>query len=78
VGGYSGNAVNAGVAGGTIGGGGSSAWPQKVTDNGGTIGGGVYNQAGDGDGNLTDATYASVAGGFHNVASGASSAIGGG
>jgi hypothetical protein len=78
VGGYQGNEVKSGAAGGTVGGGGNNDWPQKVTDNYGAVGGGAYNQAGDGDGNTADAQFATVGGGWHNIASGASSAIGGG
>ena len=78
VGGYLGNQATTGAAGATIAGGGNKDWPQKVTDNYGAVGGGAYNQAGDGDGNVGDATFATVGGGWHNVASGVSSTIGGG
>ncbi|MCI0477995.1 MAG: hypothetical protein L0Y55_17265, partial [Anaerolineales bacterium] len=47
IGGYSGNSVTSGVYGATIGGGGGSGWPNLVTDNYGTVGGGYRNQAGD-------------------------------
>jgi len=50
----------------------------KATDNYCTIGGGGGNQAGNADEDLTNAIYATVAGGKLNIASGAYSAIGGG
>jgi hypothetical protein len=49
-----------------------------VSDNYGTIGGGGYNQAGDADGDPTDAAYATVGGGYHNTASGRYATAGGG
>ena len=45
IGGYSGNGVTAGVEGATIGGGGNSDSPNRVTDSYGTVGGGVANTA---------------------------------
>jgi len=78
IGGYSGNAITTGVYGATISGGGKSGYLNRVTDAYGSIGGGGDNQAGDADTNLTNATYATVAGGLNNKASGVSSAIGGG
>lgn len=50
----------------------------RVTDNYGTVGGGSNNQAGDGAGTILDVRYATVAGGYSNIASGESSFIGGG
>jgi len=71
IGGYNGNSVTAGF-GATIGGGGQSGAGSnnRVTDNYGTVGGGAGNQAGDAAGATSDRTYATVAGGFENTASG--------
>jgi hypothetical protein len=68
---------------GTIAGGGVSSDPfcaygNDVTDNGGTIGGGGDNQAGDGSTDTGNATYATVAGGRSNTASGSYAIIPGG
>jgi hypothetical protein len=68
---------------GTIGGGGVSGDPfcsygNSVTDNGGTIGGGGDNQAGDGSTDTGNATYATVGGGYANTASGSYATIPGG
>jgi hypothetical protein len=49
-----------------------------VTDDGGTIGGGGDNQAGDGSTDTGNATYATVGGGYTNVASGSYATIPGG
>jgi hypothetical protein len=49
-----------------------------VTDDYGTIGGGGGNQAGDDAGTTTDATYATVGGGFSNTASGLYATVPGG
>jgi len=78
LGGYSGNLLTAGVVGATIGGGGSSGWAQRVTDNYGTVGGGVNNRAGDDTGTVSDASYATVGGGLGNTAQRESATIGGG
>jgi hypothetical protein len=78
IGGYSGNWLTAGVYGATIGGGGSSLYLNRVTDNHGTVGGGAGNQAGDNLGTPSDKQYATVAGGRSNTASGVNSSIGGG
>lgn len=64
--------------GATIGGGGSSANPNRVTDSVGTVGGGSGNRAGNDDADASDATFATVAGGLQNVASGLGSTVGGG
>jgi trimeric autotransporter adhesin len=50
----------------------------RVTDDFGTIGGGGNNQAGDNAGTTSDKPYATVAGGFGNLASGDTSTIAGG
>jgi len=78
IGGYSGNAITTDVYGATISGGGAADYLNRVTDDYGTIGGGGGNQAGNADTNLTNAVYATVAGGYNNTASGIYSAIGGG
>jgi hypothetical protein len=68
---------------GTIAGGGMSGDPfctygNSVTDNGGAIGGGGDNQAGDGSTDTGNATYATVSGGYSNTASGSYATIPGG
>ncbi len=93
IGGYSGNEVAAGVKTATIGGGGMDGYPNRVTDDSGTVGGGGDNQAGDGPadpnnagaatvgggwGNTAGANLSTVAGGYNNLASGGVSSIGGG
>jgi hypothetical protein len=78
VGGFNGNSATAAAVGATIGGGGSSATPNKVTDNYGTVGGGEGNQAGDNTGTAADVPYATVAGGHSNRATGYIATIGGG
>ena len=84
IGGFSANSVTAGLAGGSIGGGGANTAPNQVTAGFGTIGGGFANtvngQAGTvsgGTGN-TAGPNASVGGGGSNIASGDSATIGGG
>lgn len=75
VGGYSGNSVGSGVVGATIGGGGAE-WDYQdpgmnsVTDDYGTVGGGLSNEASD--------NYATVGGGWNNEATGYAAAVGGG
>ncbi len=82
VGGGHSNLVSASY--GTIAGGGSSdpgdpiATRNKVLDDYGTIGGGAWNQVGDGAGTTADRPYATIAGGWRNLASGGRSAICGG
>ena len=78
IGGYSGNWITSGVFGATIGGGGASASFNRVTDNYGTVGGGVNNQAGDNAGGTTDKTYATVGGGRANTASNTLATVAGG
>ena len=78
LGGYSGNAVTAGVYGATISGGGTVGHVNRVTDDLGTVGGGNINQAGDGAGMTSDRYCATVGGGSQNTASGSYSTIGGG
>ncbi|HOM72181.1 MAG TPA: hypothetical protein PLP86_08040, partial [Armatimonadota bacterium] len=87
IGGYSCNAITEGVIGGTICGGGlrntiplygTTYFPNKVTDDFGTVCGGVSNQAGDDAGTVSDKTYATVGGGRENTSSGSFSTIPGG
>ena len=78
VGGYGGNTVTSGAAGAAIGGGGSSGNNSLVTDDYGTVAGGLGNQAGDGLGTTSDKTYATVGGGYSNIAGGGAATIGGG
>jgi hypothetical protein len=84
IGGYSGNWVVSGAQGATIAGGGGSEGPpgvpvpNRVTDQGGTVGGGANNQAGDDAGTTDDAWFAAVAGGRANVASASQATVGGG
>ncbi|MDP2896140.1 MAG: tail fiber domain-containing protein [bacterium] len=76
--GHEDNAVTDGVAGATVGGGGSGFWPNSVTDNFGTVGGGADNRAGDNAGTASDAAYATVGGGLQNTASGDYATVSGG
>jgi hypothetical protein len=78
IGGFSGNSVISGVVGATIGGGGESLNTNHVTDDFGTVGGGINNQAGNGAGTTSDRPYATVGGGAGNLASGAYATVGGG
>lgn len=78
IGGYSGNSVTSGVAGATIAGGGASGYTNRVTDDYGTVGGGLKNQAGDNAGTTSDRLYATVGGGARNTASGFYATVGGG
>jgi hypothetical protein len=70
VGGYGGNSVAPGVVGATIGGGGWSSYPNQVTWDYGTVGGGA--------GNTTGYSGATVGGGLANTASGYGATVGGG
>ncbi|GMU35504.1 MAG: hypothetical protein AMXMBFR20_33750 [Planctomycetia bacterium] len=79
IGGRADNSVTSGVAGATIGGGGSAGVDNnRVTDDFGTIGGGDRNQAGNNSGPTTDRPYATVGGGQNNSASGNRSTVSGG
>lgn len=78
IGGHSANAIISGVYGATISGGGASDAPNIVTDQYGTIGGGVGNQAGDGDTDPANKLYTTVSGGANNIASGDNATISGG
>ena len=80
--GHTSNEVRDGAVGATVGGGGlddgSTAFPNLVFDEYGTIGGGRANQAGSDDGDPTTATFATVAGGENNVASAQHATVAGG
>lgn len=78
IGGFGGNSIATGIVGATISGGGKTTSVNRITDDYGTVGGGVGNQAGDGNTDTTDAKYATVAGGYDNVASSTYSFVGGG
>ena len=52
--------------------------PNRVTDNFGTVGGGLGNRAGNATGGLEDSPYATVMGGFSNRARGYASSVAGG
>lgn len=78
IGGYAGNVISAGVTGGIVAGGGSSGSPNRVYDRYGSIGGGLGNTVGTDDGDTTNGSYATVAGGFHNNATRGADTVGGG
>ncbi len=78
IGGYSGNSIASSVVGAIISGGGKTAGTNQVTDNYGVVGGGAGNRAGNNSGTTTDAAYATVGGGYVNIASGQYSMVGGG
>jgi hypothetical protein len=91
IGGSTANFVTAGVAAAVVSGGGYSgtidpdtffpcgtSCANCITDHGGSIGGGVGNQAGDAAGTTIDAAYATVGGGLSNTASNGLSTVGGG
>lgn len=78
VGGYPGNNVIAGGVGGTVGGGGAAGATNRVTDSFGVVGGGANNQAGNGNVDLADATYATVGGGQGNTAGAPHATVAGG
>lgn len=78
IGGYKGNALRAGVVGGTIAGGGQSGAGNYVSDSFGAIGGGADNYAGNVDTNVNNAIHATVGGGKKNRALASYATIGGG
>jgi len=85
IGGYRGNGVTSGVQGATISGGGESGYPNLVTADYGTIGGGISNTAsgyvatvGGGTINTASDVNTTISGGFDNTASGADATVGGG
>lgn len=76
--GHSDNHITAGVYGATIVGGGGSAFPNQVSDEWGTVGGGRRNRAGDDAGTTSDARYGTVGGGYYNLAGADYATVGGG
>jgi hypothetical protein len=78
IGGSPDNAVAAGAVGATISGGGALDAANDVTDDYGTVGGGIENRAGDGNDSTTNRRFATVGGGFRNTADGPRATIGGG
>ncbi|MBN2379727.1 tail fiber domain-containing protein [candidate division WOR-3 bacterium] len=70
IGGYSGNSIASGKCGSTISGGGVQYGVNAINDNYSTIGGGK--------GNSTDSIYATVSGGWVNIAGGYGASVGGG
>ncbi len=83
LGGDSGNSITAGATAATIAGGGgllhpSFPRPNRVTDVGGTVGGGWNNQAGDANSSVTDQYFTTVAGGDTNMATRQWATVGGG
>jgi len=78
LGGYQGNSITSGVTNGTISGGGAASHVNTVTDQYGTVSGGMGNRAGDNAGTVSDSPYATVGGGQHNVAAAESSTVAGG
>jgi hypothetical protein len=78
LGGYGGNWLASNVYGAVIGGGGLLNFENRVTDNLGTVGGGIANQAGDNAGTTSDRQFATVGGGYQNTASGDRATVGGG
>jgi hypothetical protein len=80
--GFTGNTITSGVYGATLFGGGISqnntVYPNRISDIFGTISGGIDNQAGDNDADVTDSSYATIGGGVYNIAGGYASTIGGG
>ena len=83
-GGYAGNSIRTGVVGGVVAGGGlvdssnGKAYPNKVNSQGGTVSGGINNQAGSIADVVTAYAYATVGGGSTNSAYGYASTISGG
>jgi len=78
VGGGNQNTVTAGAYGVVIAGGGNNGFPNLVSDDFGTVGGGVLNRAGNSNLATSDAVYATVSGGDANTASGIASTVSGG
>jgi hypothetical protein len=78
IGGSKENVVTSGVVGATIGGGGSGAGGNQVTDDYGMVGGGTLNKAGDSTGTTSDSSFATVGGGVGNTASSGRATVSGG
>jgi len=84
LGGWNGNTLTAGVVGATLSGGGTPddgngiTAPNSVTDNFNTVSGGIGNRAGNDNGTLDDAMFATVGGGYENRATAEKATIAGG
>ena len=78
IGGFKDNTIQGDAVGATICGGGKGGSTNRVTDDFGTIGGGLNNQAGNGPASSDDARYSTVGGGASNTASHYYSVIAGG
>ena len=80
LGGHHSNGFLPGAYGCTVGGGGTTGNPNLVTDPYCTVGGGIGNQAGDGDGDFSidDADSATVSGGWGNSATNCCATVSGG
>jgi hypothetical protein len=78
IGGAAVNGVSSGVVAATVGGGGEAGSANRVTDNFGTVGGGLGNRAGDAAGTVSDRQAATVGGGNENTASGNIATVAGG
>jgi len=79
IGGFSGNWVTSGVIGATIAGGGEGGVDvNHVSDDHGTVSGGLRNTAGDDGGDFRDARNATVGGGLYNLAGARGATIAGG
>jgi uncharacterized coiled-coil protein SlyX len=82
--GYTGNIVAAGIVAATISGGGQTGFPNQVTADMGSIGGGIGNRAGNlatiggGSSNVASGFRATVGGGARNIATRDSATVGGG
>ncbi len=77
IGGSPSNAITTGVRGATISGGGDPAYPNRVSDHYGTIGGGVNNLTGNNDATALE-SFATIGGGISNTAGGNYSTVSGG
>ncbi|PYI88176.1 MAG: hypothetical protein DME26_04010 [Verrucomicrobia bacterium] len=78
IGGFAGNRVAAGVQGATVSGGGVDGLTNSVTDDFGTVAGGALNQAGRTPDVARTTAFATVGGGYANLANAFSATIGGG
>jgi hypothetical protein len=78
IGGFAGNFVAARVQGATVSGGGGAGLTNLVTDDYGTVSGGTLNQAGKTPDVTNSTAFATVGGGFANLANAFAATIGGG
>ncbi|NLE61504.1 MAG: hypothetical protein GX616_24395, partial [Planctomycetes bacterium] len=78
IGEHGGNSVTSGILSATVSGGGNTDGPNRATDHYSTVSGGEDNQAGNGDTNLMNSGWSTVAGGTHNIAGGMYSVVSGG